>query len=164
MTEFDFVVIAVLLVSLLLGLWRGLVYEILSLLGWPVAFLVSRLFAANVAPMMPGEHEMMRITLAYVAVFIASLIVWGLLAWLLSRLVKAVGLGWLDRMLGGLFGFLRGILVILVLVWLAGLTDFPDQSFWRTAMTSRAAENAALLTKAWLPDGIARRIRYGTRG
>ncbi|HEU0219599.1 MAG TPA: CvpA family protein [Gallionella sp.] len=163
MTGFDFAVIAILLVSLLFGLWRGLVYEVLSLMGWPVAFVLSKLFAGSVAPMMPGTQETVRIALAYAAVFVTALIVWGMLAWLLSRLVKAVGLGWLDRVLGGLFGVLRGVLVILVLVWLAGLTHIPEQPFWRAAQTSRTAENVALLTKAWLPDNIARRIRYGTR-
>ena len=163
MTGFDFAVIGVLLVSLLLGLWRGLVYEVLSLLGWPVAFVLSRLFADSVAPMMPGVQETLRITLAYAAVFVAALIAWGVLAWLLARLVKAVGLGGLDRMLGGLFGLLRGGLVVLVLVWLAGLTDIPEQPFWRSAQTSKAAEDVALLAKAWLPDNIARRIRYGAR-
>ena len=163
MTGFDFAVIAILLVSLLFGLWRGLVYEVLSLVGWPVAFLLSRLFAGDVAPMMPGAQETMRVTLAYAVVFVAALIVWGALAWLLSRLVKAVGLGWLDRVLGGLFGVLRGGLVILVLVWLAGMTSVPEQTFWRAAQTSKTAEDVALLTKVWLPDNIAQRVRYRIR-
>jgi len=164
MTGFDFAVIAIMLVSLLLGVWRGLVYEVLSLAGWPVAFLVSKWFGGSLASLMPGEQETMRFALAYVVVFIAVLIAWGILAWLLSRLVKAVGLGWLDRVLGGLFGALRGGLVILALVWLAGLTRIPEQPFWRNAKTSRAAENVALLAKSWLPDNIARRIHYGIRG
>jgi len=163
MTGFDFAVIAILLVSLLLGLWRGLIYEVLSLAGWPVAFVLSRLFAGSVAPMMPGGQEIIQTALAYAAVFVAALIVWGMLAWLLSRLIKAVGLGWLDRSLGGLFGALRGVLVILVMVWLAGLTSIPEQPFWRGAQTSRTAEDVALLAKAWLPDNIAQRIRYGVR-
>ena len=172
MTGFDYSIIAILLVSLLLGLWRGLVYEVLSLLGWPVAFVLSRLFVDSVAPMMPvpvlsnveGTQETIRVTLAYAAVFVAALIVWGVLVWLASKLVKAAGLGGLDRMLGGLFGLLRGGFVVLALVWLAGMTDIPKQPFWRTAQTSKAAEDVALLAKAWLPDNIARRIRYGARG
>lgn len=163
MTGFDFAVMAILAVSLLFGLWRGLVYEVLSLAGWPVAFVLSKLFAGNVAPMMPGTQETMRITLAYAVVFVAALIVWGVLAWLLSRLVKAVGLGWLDRVLGGLFGVLRGGLVMLALVWLAGMTAVPEQPFWRDAQMSKTAEDAALLTKVWLPDNIAQRVRYRIR-
>ncbi len=163
MTGFDFAVIAVMLLSMLLGVWRGLVYEVLSLVGWPVAFVLSKLYGGSIAPMMPGAQETMRLALGYAVVFIVVLIAWGVLAWLLSKLVKAVGMGWLDRSLGALFGALRGVLVILALVWLAGLTTIPEQPFWRGAQTSRAAENIALLTKPWLPDSISRRIRYGTR-
>ena len=163
MTGLDFAVIVILLVSLLLGVWRGLVYEVLSLLGWPLAFVLSKLFAGNVAPLMPVVQESARVAVAYAVVFIAALVVWGVLAWLVSKLVKAAGLGWLDRVLGGLFGVLRGGLVVLALVWLAGLTDIPKQPFWRNAQMSKAAENVALLTKSWLPDNITQRIHYGTR-
>lgn len=164
MTGFDFTVIAILAVSLLFGLLRGLVYEVLSLIGWPIAFVLSKLFAGSIAPMMPGPQESVRMILAYTVVFISALILWGVLAWLISRLAKAVGLGLMDRILGGLFGLLRGVLVVLVLVWLAGLTRIPEQPFWRAAQMSRTAEDTALLTKVWLPDNVARHIRYGARG
>ena len=163
MTGFYFAVMAILLVSLSLGLWRGLVYEALSLAGWPVAFMLSRLLAGEIAPMLPLMQEAARIALAYAVVFIAALVAWAVLVWLFAKLVRALGLGWLDRALGGLFGALRGVLVVLALVWLAGLTAIPEQPFWRAAQTSKAAEDVALLTKAWLPDSIAQRIRYGVR-
>ncbi|MDZ4202645.1 MAG: CvpA family protein [Gallionella sp.] len=163
MTGFDYAIIAIFLISLSLGVWRGLVYEVLSLLGWPLAFVLSRLFAADVAPMMPGDQDMQRTALAYAAVFIVALIVWGILVWLVAKLVRAVGLGWLDSMMGALFGLLRGALVVLVLVWLGGLTRFPEQPFWRDAYSSRAVENIALTTKVWLPDNIAQRIHYRIR-
>lgn len=163
MTGFDYAVLAVFLISLALGVWRGFVYEVLSLAGWPLAFVLSKLFAADVAPMMPVEQETMRTALAYALVFIAALIAWAMLVWLVSKLVKAVGLGWLDSVLGALFGLLRGALVVLVLVWLGGLTRFPEQPFWRDAQTSRAAEDVALWSKVWLPDNIAQRIHYGIR-
>ena len=163
MTGFDFAILTILLVSLLLGLWRGLVYEVLSLAGWPIAFMLSKLFVNSIMPLLPLQQEAMRIAVAYIVVFAAALIVWGVLVWLLVRLVKAVMLGWLDSVMGGLFGVLRGGLVILALVWLAGLTHIPDRPFWHNAHTSKIAEDVALLTKAWLPDNIARRIRYGVR-
>lgn len=169
MTGFDFALAGILLVSLLFGLWRGLVYEALSLLGWPVAFVLSKLFAGSVAPLIPalGSADetpgVSSLLSAYVLVFIVALIAWSVLVLLLSKLVKAIGLGLLDRVLGGAFGVLRGVLVILVLVWMAGLTKIPAQPFWRDAMMSRTAEDAALLTKVWLPDNIAQRIHYGIR-
>lgn len=163
MTGFDYAVIGIMLISPALGLWRGLIYEVLSLLGWPLAFMLSRQFAATLAPMLPVTQETARIALAYVLVFIAALIVWGMLVWLFSRLVKAVGLGVLDSLLGGLFGLLRGVLVILILVWLAGSSSIPEQPFWREATFSQSAEDVAMLTKVWLPDDIAQRISYKNR-
>ena len=163
MTGFDFAVIAILLVSLLFGLWRGFLYEVLSLLGWPLAFLLSNIYAEGFAQHLPIQHEMLRTTGAYALVFIAVMIVWGILVWGLTKLLRAIGLGRLDRMLGGLFGVLRGVLVVLAAVWLAGMTDIPERPFWRDAKMSRGAEDVALLAKAWLPDIIAQRIHYRGR-
>ncbi|MDO8263958.1 MAG: CvpA family protein [Gallionella sp.] len=163
MTEFDFAVMAILLVSFLLGLWRGFIHEVLSLLGWPIAFLLSNMYADSIARLIPVSQEMLRLTVVYVLVFVIVLIVWGMLVRLLTKLLKATGSGWPDRVLGGLFGVLRGGLVVLVLVLLSGMTAIPEQLFWRDAQMSKTAEDAALLTKTWLPDNIAQRVRYRVR-
>jgi len=163
MNGLDFVVIGILLFSMLLGLWRGLLYEVLSLLGWPVAIILSKLFAASVAPLIPIAQEEMRVTAAYALVFVAALIVWGIVVRLIAKMLKAIGSDWADRAMGGLFGVMRGLLVVLVLVWLAGLTHVPEQPFWRGSLTCKTLEDVALLTKVWLPDSIAQRIHYRTR-
>jgi membrane protein required for colicin V production len=163
MTGFDFVVIGILLLSSLLGLWRGLVHELMALLGWPFALILCKLLAGHLAPLLPLKEEGARVVGAYALVFIAALIVWSVLTRLLARLLKAVGSGWSDKLLGGLFGLVRGALILLVLAWLVGLTNYYQQPFWRNALTSRTLENAALLTKVWLPDSIAQRIHYGIR-
>jgi membrane protein required for colicin V production len=163
MTGLDFVVIGILLLSALLGLWRGLVHELMALLGWPIAFVLCKLLAGHMAPLLPLKEEAARIAGAYVIVFIAALIVWSVLTRLLVKLLKAVGSGWSDRVLGGFFGLLRGGMVLLVLVWMVGLTNYFEQPFWRNALTSKTLEDAALLTKSWLPDSVAQRIHYGIR-
>lgn len=163
MTGVDIGVLAILLVSLLIGLWRGLLYEVLSLLGWPIAFFLSKMSADSLAPLLPMEQETMRVTVAYALVFIAALIGWGIVARLISRMLKSIGSVWTDRMMGGLFGVLRGGMVVLVLVWLAGLTRVPEQPFWRGAATSKVLEDIALLTKSWLPDDIRKRVHYRAR-
>lgn len=163
MTEFDYAVLGILLLSLLLGLWRGLVYEVLSLLGWPLAFMLSRRFADSLEPLLPVSQEAARLALAYALLFIAALIAWAALVWVLARLIRAVGLGLPDSLLGGLFGLLRGALIILVLVWLAGVSSIPEQRFWRDAKFSRSAEDVALLGKVVLPDSIGQRIHYRNR-
>jgi membrane protein required for colicin V production len=160
MNGLDYAVIGILLLSMLLGLWRGLLYEVLSLLGWPIAIVLSKLSVGSIAPLLPIEQEEMRIATAYALVFIAALIAWGILARLIARLLKAIGSDWTDRAMGGLFGIVRGGLVVLVLVWLAGLTRIPEKAFWSGSLTGKTLEDVALLTKAWLPDNIAQRIHY----
>jgi len=163
MTEFDFAVLAIMLISLLLGLWRGFIHEVLSLIGWPIAFVLSNIYTDNIARLIPLVQDTLRLTVVFVLLFFVVLIAWGVLVMLLAKLLKAMGTGWPDRMLGGLFGVLRGGLVVLVLVWLAGMTAIPEQQFWRKAQMSKIAEDVALLTKTWLPDNIAQSVRYRIR-
>jgi len=163
MTGFDFVVIAILLLSTLLGVWRGLVHELMAILGWPFAFVLCKIFAGQLAPLLPLKQEAARFAGAYVLVFIAALVVWSLLTRLLVKLLKAAGSSWSDRVFGGMFGVLRGGMVLLVLAWMVGLTNYFEQPFWRDALTTRTLEDAALMTKTWLPDSVAQRIHYGIR-
>ena len=163
MSGFDFGVLGILLVSLLIGLWRGLLYEVLSLLGWPMAFVLSKLLSDSVAALLPIEHQAMRVTAAYTLVFVAVLIAWGIVVKLVSRMLKAAGSVATDRTLGGLFGLLRGGLVVLALAWVAGLTPVPEQPFWRGAASTRMLEDIALLTKTWLPDDIAKHVHFRER-
>ncbi len=162
MTWFDYTAIAIVVLSALLGWWRGLVYEVLSLLGWVAAYLVARLFAANVAPLLPAGlgAEAVRMITAFTLLFVTTLIISGIVAWMLSKLVKWVGLEWLDGLLGALFGVLRGVLVVLALVLLAGLTGLPKEPFWRNASLSKPLENVALAAKGWLPESVAQRVHY----
>jgi membrane protein required for colicin V production len=163
MNGLDAGVIVVVLVSLLIGLWRGLLYEVLSLLGWPIAFVLSKFSADSIAPLLPIAQDAIRVTVAYALVFIAVLVAWSILARMISRMLKSAGSVWTDKVMGGLFGVLRGGLVVLVLTWLAGMSHVPEQPFWRSALTSNTLEDLALLTKAWLPNDIAQRVHYRAR-
>ena len=160
MNGLDYAVTGILLLSMLLGLWRGLISEVLSLTGWPIAIVLSKLTAGSIATVLPIEQEEIRIAAAYALVFIAALVACGILARLIARMLKAIGSDWTDRAMGGLFGILRGGLVVLVMAWLAGLTHVPEQAFWRGSLTGRSLEDIALLTKSWLPSDIGHRIHY----
>jgi membrane protein required for colicin V production len=106
---------------------------------------------------------MLRLVVAYALVFTVVMLVWGAIVWGLSKLLKAIGMGLMDRVLGGLFGVLRAVLLVVAVVWLAGMTEIPERPFWKGARMSRTAEDLALLAKQWLPDDIAGRIHYRTR-
>ena len=162
MTVFDYAVLTVISASVLLGLWRGVVSEILALAAWIVAFLVARLLAVEVANGLTGQiaEPGLRLAVAYVLVFVGVLLVFAIARMLISLLLKAVGLGVLDRLLGAAFGVLRGMLVVLVAVLVAGMTPLPKAEWWRGAMLSPPLETAVYAAKPWLPADVAKRIRY----
>ncbi|MFY8178757.1 MAG: CvpA family protein, partial [Limnohabitans sp.] len=91
----DWILLAVLGLSLLLGVWRGIVQEVLSLAGWVVAFYVSQLYAPLAAAWLPmeGSSQMLRYAAGFVVVFIAVLVATVLVSWVVKKLVSAVGLG-----------------------------------------------------------------------
>ena len=162
MTAFDYAVLAVIAVSALLGLWRGVVSEILALMAWVVAFLAARAVAADVANWLADQiaEPALRLAAAYALVVVAVLLAFALLRLLLRLLLKAVGLGFLDRLLGGAFGAVRGVLVVLVAVLVAGMTPLPKMEWWREATLSPPLETAVLAARPWLPADAAKRIRY----
>jgi len=163
MTQFDYIVLVLVILSVLLGWWRGLVYEVLSLLSWITAYFVAKSWAAEFTPYMPAvlESEVLKSAAAFVAVFIATLILCGVAAWALNKLIKSFGLDWrTDGVAGAIFGFFRGCLLVLVLVLLAGLTKLPQTPFWRDALLSKPLQNVAFLGKDLLPDEMAKRVSF----
>jgi len=162
MTWLDYAVIGVILASVAWGAWTGLVREVVSLAGWVIAFLAANLFAGPVGESLPASlaRPELRILLAFVGIFVLSLVVTTLAGLLLSRILKAVGLGGLDRGLGSLFGLLRGLLIVLALALLAGLTSFPREPVWTQSLSGAHLAQAALALKPWLPPAFADRLRY----
>lgn len=162
MTMFDYCVIAVIMFSVVLGAWRGFVYEVLSMLGWAAAYAVARAFASSAVWYVPEnlQEEGLRTAVAFTVLFVLVLLMWAVLTWALSGLVKFIGLRWMDSFFGALFGVLRGMLLVVAFVLLAGLTKIPQERFWREAWLHKPIEDLALTVKAWLPEDVAKRIKY----
>lgn len=162
MTWLDYAVLGVFAVSLVLGAWRGLVREIVSILGWVIAFLAANLLAGPLGPAMPEliPTPELRVAAAYVAIFIASLIITSLAGLLLSKVVNSVGLGGLDRLLGAVFGAARGVLILVAAALLAGLTSAPRQPYWRDSASGPLLTQVAVTLKPLLPQTLAERLRY----
>ena len=162
MTLFDHAVLTITGFSVLLGVLRGLTREVIALASWALAFLVASVYGGEAAPLLAQQipDESWRVLAAFVAVFFVVLIVMNVIALLTSRLVKSAGLGVEDRVLGSLFGLARGLLVVLVLVLLAGLTALPRQTVWKDAMLAAPLEKLAVLIKQWLPQDWAKYIAY----
>jgi membrane protein required for colicin V production len=161
-TIFDYLVLFVLISSVIISTLRGLVKEILSLLGWVVAFVVANMYGAKLAPLLPEliPGEATRLIAAYVILFLGVRVLMGLLSLAIGALITASGLSLADRGLGGLFGLARGIVIVLAAVILSGMTSIPQQDFWKDALLSPMAETGARTVKPFLPAALAQHVRY----
>ncbi len=162
MTLFDHAVLTLTGFSVLLGLLRGFTREVIALASWAVAFLVASYYGGDAAPLLEKQipDESWRVLAAFIAVFFVVLIVMSVTALLMSKLIKSAGLGIEDRLLGSVFGLARGLLVVLALVLLAGLTALPRQLVWKDAMLAAPLEKLAVIVKQWLPQDWAKYITY----
>lgn len=117
----DWVIIIVLTLSTLLSLWRGFVREALSLAAWVLAFVAASLFANDLAVLLSGviSNVTGRYMAAYVLLFVGVLVLGTVINAFMARVIKLAGLSFLDRLLGTLFGFTRGLIVVLVVVFIA---------------------------------------------
>ena len=154
MASLDWLVIVLLAASVLLGLWRGLVYEVLSVLNWLAAFVLAQWLAPRAAAMMPLSRagEAIQYAAGFVVVFIAALFAGGLLAWIISKLVAAVGLRPVDRMLGSVFGLVRGVVAVLALAVVIHLTGLGHGLWWTESRTAGVATAALRGLKPVVPE------------
>lgn len=163
MTIFDYLVLFVLGASVVISMVRGLVKEVLSLIGWVVAFVVANTYAAQLAllllpEMVPGE--VLRLILAFIALFIGTRILMGLLSMVLGALLDAGGLSIFDRLLGAVFGLGRGLVIVLAAVILSGMTSLPQQELWKDALLSPYCEVGARMVKDFLPAAMAQHVNF----
>ncbi len=135
MATLDWIFCGVLLLSLALGAWRGLVYEVLSVASWVLAFFVAQWVAPDLAHRLPliEAAATVRYVVAFVLVFVLAVFVGGLFAALAKKLFSAAGLQPADRALGAGFGVVRGVLIVLLATMIVALTPAREQPWWREA-------------------------------
>ena len=161
MTGLDIGVMGVMAASSLLGLMRGFVREAFSLAAWIAAFLLARTLAPELSPLVPGvESEALRHLVALAVVFLCVLIGVGLAGSVLAGLVKWAGMAAYDKLLGLLFGGLRGVVILLVFTLAAGLTALPKTDFWQDSLLHVRLEEVAMAVQPWLPDDLTKHLRY----
>src|SRR5688572_26264881 len=162
MTPLDYAVLAVVGLSVVISVWRGAVREVLALAAWILAFFAGQAYAGAVAAYLPAslESEPLRLLTGFAVVFLLVLLLTSLVAVAISTVLRSAGLGPVDRGLGAIFGLARGMLVVIILVLLCGLTAFPRTPAWRDAMLSAPLEAAASSVVPLLPYELARRISF----
>lgn len=141
---------------------RGLVKEVLSLLGWIVSFVVANAYGEELALLLPDSipGNTVKLIAAFVVLFLGVMLAMKLLTAAVDAIVKSSGLVVVDRGLGGLFGLGRGMVMALAVVLLCGMTSIPQQAFWKNALFSPMAETAARTVLPFLPGSFVRHVRY----
>ena len=155
---FDWVVLAVLLASLVVGAWRGLVYEVLSVLGWLLAFVAAQWFAADVAARLPmGQASAgLRYAAGFIVVFVVAVFAAGLLASVVKTLVQAVGLRPVDRLLGAVFGLLRGFILLLIGAVVLHMVGMQRQAWWSQSRSAVVLTHVLHTARPMLPEAWAK--------
>ena len=150
----DWIFLGVLLLSMVIGAWRGLVYEVLSVLSWIAAFVLAQWFAPQAASFLPmsGATEAMRYAAGFVVVFIAAIFLGSLIAFLTKKLIAAVGLRPADRLLGAAFGAVRGIIILLAFTVVVGMTPLKSGQLWQESMGAHVAAVVLTGLKPVLPQ------------
>lgn len=156
MPVLDWIFAGVLLASMLLGGWRGFVYEVMSLVAWVTAFVVARWIGPDVAQHLPmqGGSEMLRQISGFLIVFVGSLMLGTLLAVLVKKLLAKVGLRPVDRLLGTVFGATRGLLVLLLVTALVQLSPVKDSEVWQQSTGAHLTSGLLHYLKTALPHEL----------
>ncbi|AVS73988.1 CvpA family protein [Paracidovorax cattleyae] len=160
MAALDWIFVAALLASLLLGAWRGLVYEVLSLAGWVVAFFVAQWWAADAAALLPISESAgsIRHAAGFLLVFVGTVFACGFVAWLAKKLIEAVGLRPADRTLGAAFGLLRGLVLLLAATLVALWTPIHEAAWWKESSTVPIWTGMLAVLKPALPETLGRHL------
>lgn len=161
MTIADALIVLAVATSVVIGLIRGFVVEVMALVVWAFAIVASLVFAPKLTDVLVESVDTpsARIFLGYALVFVGTLLAGAVVTWLLRKLVQGTGLSGTDRLLGGVFGIARGATLVVVIVLMLGLTPFPRDAWWHESHLLPHAVAMAERARAWLPARIAAQIR-----
>jgi membrane protein required for colicin V production len=153
----DLLFAAVLLLSVLVGLWRGLVFEVLSVLGWLVGYFVAQRYAVTLASWLPleGWSAPVPFVVGFGLLLVGVVLVFAVCNAVIKRWVATIGLRPIDRALGGLFGVLRGVVLLLAFAWMLSLTPYKNEAWWTHSMSAPWLTAGLAALKGTMPADIA---------
>ena len=162
MNVLDLAAIGVIVGSVAWGIWRGFTREVMSLAGWVLAFVAANTAAGPLGDLLPASMASpeIRVLIAFVVVFVLTLIAAAIVGMVLSKFLKAAGLSGVDRTLGGLFGLARGIIILLAFTVVAGLTTLPRLPMWKESVAAGMATRTVVQLVSWLPPALEKRLKY----
>lgn len=158
----DFAMIGLVVISSIIGLFRGLISEAFALIIWGLAIWVGLTFGRDFSVFLENMIDMpsARIAAGFAILFFMTLLLGSIVSYLLGAIITKTGLTGTDRFLGMIFGIGRGILVVAILVVLAGLTPLPEEPWWRESELIPPFQSVAIWLRQQVPDGLAGNINY----
>ena len=157
----DYIILGIIGISALISLARGFVREAFSLAAWVLAFWVAWSFFRDLSPHLDWfKTPSVRLAISFVILFLVTLMLGGLVNFLIGQLVDKTGLGGMDRLLGMLFGAVRGVILVVILVILAGLTPLPNDPWWQQSQLIVYFQELAIWLKSLLPPEISENFNF----
>jgi membrane protein required for colicin V production len=159
-TWFDYGIVGLIALSALIGVMRGFLREVLSLIAWIVAIWVAMTFTEQVAGFFANviEAPSMRLTAAFALLFLGTLLAAAIVNYVIVSVARKTGIGGTDRLLGLVFGVARGAVVVALIVLAAGLTPLPNDPWWRQSQLIGYFEGGAMWMREFLPKEVAKDI------
>lgn len=158
----DYLILGIVLVSAVIGIFRGFFREIISLVAWVLAFLVAIHFTEPVSHLLENSISTpsLRKAVTGTVLFVAVLLLGGIVGFLVGKLVSSSGLAGTDRAIGGVFGLVRGAALVIILMLLAALTPMPQDPWWRDSQIIPHLEPYATWVKGLLPAELSRHFEF----
>ncbi len=156
----DLVILAILALSVLVGLFRGFLSEAMGLAIWAAAFWVAFTFVDQVTPLLESGIELpsARTAIAFAILFLAALVIGGLISWVIGQMVEKTGLSGTDRLLGGVFGIIRGLALVVLLLLFAGFTPLPKDPWWQSSQFIPRILPLAEWASKFIPESLSQYV------
>jgi membrane protein required for colicin V production len=158
----DYAILGTIAISILVGALRGFMKEVFSLLVWAAAFIIAYQYGGNIAALMDDHISLpsARTAMGFTGLFIAVLLIGGLLNYLLGRLVESTGLSGTDRLLGGVFGAARGLALIVAVLLVAGFTPIPADPWWKDSQMVQRLMPFVAWSSGFLPENVSEYLEF----
>lgn len=158
----DYAILGLVSISAIIGLIRGFIKEAFALLTWMVAIGVGWHYSRDFAVLLRNQidYPSARIATAFILLFVMTLILGGLIGFILNHLIEKTGLSGTDRLVGMVFGIARGAVLVALLVMLAGVTPLPEDPWWKQSRLIPPFQSFAVWLKDHIPSDLAGYIHY----
>ena len=166
MTSLDWLVLGIVALSVLLAFVRGFVRELMALVAWVVGIIAAIAFTGPLGDLLPEipKYPFLRYLISFAVIIIAALVIGAMIAGPIARGLRAAGLGFVDRFLGGIFGLVRGVVVVVALALIAGVTTLPRSDWWQNSLFAGPLVVAVTAVSPYLPKHWTDRLDYSREG